>query len=917
MNGTPVRRGLGFRAWVASLAVGVVLSGRSQAEPLKVYVSNRGDDAWSGRIADPKPGGGDGPLATLEKARDVVRGLKTLPEAREGIEILIRDGAYPQARTLRFDREDGGSAAAPIVYRAFPGERPIIRGGRAIEGFAPHEGKVLKADLKAQGFTDLGFRELFFDGVRLPLARYPNFEADNPYGGGWAFADGERVPMYQDVPGEVRNTLHYKAKDARGWKKPEEVEVFVFPRYNWWNNIVPIRSIDAEKRLITLTADASYPIRPGDRYYFRGGREDLDAPGEWYVDRESGVLYLWPPAPLDEGHVVAAPVVEDLIRVEPGAAHLTFRGLTLEACTGAAVSMQGTESCAVAACTVRGVGDYNHGALSVSGGSGNRIVGNDVSDVGSHGVSLSGGDRVSLTSADNQAVNNYIHHVGVLYKHGVGISMEGVGNVAARNLIHDGPRMGILFSGNNLLLEGNHIRHMNLETEDTGAVYTGGRDWISSRGTVIRHNLMHDMLGFGKDSRGRWVSPHFAWGVYLDDNTGGVDVIGNIVYRCSRAGLHLHNGRDNRIENNIFVDNGPQQYEYSGWTVNHSYWKDHLKTMLEGYAKVIDSPAWKGMRGMSTRPQDAPLPDGRIMTGNEFVRNIVAYADPDAALVRTNDVPFDHNTFDYNLVWHHGLPIKTGQRKAGAVVSGELVPNADFARGELGELPTDWQWQIRTPTSKAGLVDDGGERALRIEAAFDESKERDNYPIVVSSLFPAKPGSSYRLRASLRASNPDVRAQVMLQGYEAGAFFWANSPNEAKVGTEWKEVEFVFAIPAPGRSGYHPTMKDFRARIDFPAKEGALFVRDVSIHQVETLDEWASWRAMGMDARSIVADPGFVDPARDDFRLKPDSPAFQLGFKPIPVESIGPYQDELRASWPIVEAPGAREHPVRTPESVD
>ena len=113
--------------------------------------------------------------------------------------------------------------------------------------------------------------------------------------------------------------------------------------------------------------------------------------------------------------------------------------------------------------------------------------------------------------------------------------------------------MGIVFGGNNLVIEYNHIRHMNLETEDTGAVYTGGRDWISSRGTVIRYNYFHDMLGFGRGDDGRWESPHFAWGVYLDDNAGGVDVIGNIVVRRLCGLIHLHNGRDNLIENNIFV----------------------------------------------------------------------------------------------------------------------------------------------------------------------------------------------------------------------------------------------------------------------------------------------------------------------------------------------------------------------------
>jgi parallel beta-helix repeat protein len=421
------------------------------------------------------------------------------------------------------------------------------------------------------------------------------------------------------------------------------------------------------------------------------------------------------------------------------------------------------------------------------------------------------------------------------------------------------------------------------------------------------------MLGFGKDDKGRWVSPHFAWGVYLDDNTGGVDVVGNIVYRCSRAGMHLHSARDNVIQNNIFADNGAYQYEYSGWTADSSYWKDHFPTMVEGYEKVIGNPAWKKMRGMSVHPKDAPLPDGRVMTGNVFEHNIVAWSD-DAAYVRTSNVPFERNVIDHNLVWAGGKPIKTGVHKFGEALSGELVPNADLARGELGELPDDWQWQIRTPKSKAGLVEEDGRRAIRIEAAFDESKPRDNYPIVVSRLFPAKPGSAYRLRAGLKADKPGATAQVMLQGYEAGAFFWANYPNDVKVGTEWTEFETTFVIPAPGERGYHEAMGDFRARIDFPDHDGALLVRDVSLHEVAALNEWDSWRAMGPDNHSLVADPGFVDPAHGDFRFRQGGPPLP-GFRPIPMEKIGPYQDELRASWPIVEAAGVREHPIRVPET--
>ena len=105
-------------------------------------------------------------------------------------------------------------------------------------------------------------------------------------------------------------------------------------------------------------------------------------------------------------------------------------------------------------------------------------------------------------------------------------------------------------------------------------------------------------------------------------------------------------------------------------------------------------------------------------------------------------------------------------------------------------------------------------------------------------------------------------------------------------------------------------MKSFRIRFDIRQEAGTLWVDDVVLREAVMLDSWASWQALGNDQHSLAADPLFVDAAKDDYRLKPGSPAFKLGFQPIPVEKIGPYPSELRASWPIVEAEGAREHPL-------
>jgi hypothetical protein len=206
-----------------------------------------------------------------------------------------------------------------------------------------------------------------------------------------------------------------------------------------------------------------------------------------------------------------------------------------------------------------------------------------------------------------------------------------------------------------------------------------------------------------------------------------------------------------------------------------------------------------------------------------------------------------------------------------------------------------------------------------MDAAFNEEKKRDNYPIIVSRDIELKPGAQYLLRARLRTDRAEPgKAAMMVQFYvgkkdgKAG-HFWGSTPSAAKIGREWKDFEFAFAIPKQGEKGWHPEMsagKKFRIRLDWPEKSGALFATAVSLHETEPRDEWHSWQELGGDRHSIIADPKFLAPEKDDYRLAPDSPAFKLGFQQIPVEKIGPYQSDERATWPLIEAEGAREHPL-------
>ena len=124
---------------------------------------------------------------------------------------------------------------------------------------------------------------------------------------------------------------------------------------------------------ITLAADCSYSIRPDDHYYVRNVREELDSPGEWYLDRATATLYFWPPDGADLT-TVFAPTLRTLLQLGAGTAHITFRGFVFEGAEGTAITFKDTTACRLVASTVRNVGDYSGNGISIDGGTANGVA---------------------------------------------------------------------------------------------------------------------------------------------------------------------------------------------------------------------------------------------------------------------------------------------------------------------------------------------------------------------------------------------------------------------------------------------------------------------------------------------------------------------------------------------------------------
>jgi len=386
-------------------------------------------------------------------------------------------------------------------------------------------------------------------------------------------AGGGSPTSFRYQPGNVKAS----------WAKEPEAEVHIFQSSNCraFKEIVKLESVDEATRTVTVSGpECTSDLRTGDRYFVESVLEELDSPGEWYLDTATGKLYYWPVGPITAKTEVIAPVVGRLIEVvgdpdkEQTVSHLRFVGLTIEntdygpgdGCIGygmgnqGVIHLRGATDCAVERCRFRNIGRY---AVCLDRGSGNRIIGNDVTHSAEGGILL-------LESAGNEVSDNHIQDCGLVYKHIGGVVLEGPGakdNLVAHNLIHDMSRYGITLKspGPHNTVEYNELYSLDTETFDTGGIEVTQQDRDFRSGSVIRYNLVHDVIGYSSDG-GRPV--FLSWGIYLDSFAGGYDVNHNLVYRDHDGGIMLQGGKDNRVWNNVFVDGAGYQGYISNFAGN-------------------------------------------------------------------------------------------------------------------------------------------------------------------------------------------------------------------------------------------------------------------------------------------------------------------------------------------------------------
>lgn len=608
--------------WILGAFASVAPGEAAETTPGKeLHVSPSGNDS--------QPGTEDKPFATLERARDEIRTIKAeqgLPAG--GIEVTLHGGLYELTKKVELTAEDSGTDTAPITYRARKGEQVRISGGKRVTDWNPvtdktvldrldpaAHGQVVWADLRALGVSDFGEMgggfgmrggpglELFYNDDPMTISRYPNDGFIKITG-----VEGPTEKVIGNRKGRVEGIFTYEGGRPSRWKDETEGWVLGYWFHDWAEQRQRIESIDVEAKRMTLAKPYHhYGYRAGQWFYGFNLLSEIDQPGEWYLDRKSGDLFFWPPTPIENGQATIS-VLDSLVTLN-AAKYVTLQGLTLEAARGTAITITNADNDRLVGCTLRNIGSW---AVSVSGVN-SGVVGCDISATGDGGISLSGGNRTTLSPAGLYADNNHIHDWSRWNRmNRQGISLSGVGNRAAHNLLHHSPHSAIHFSGNDHIIEFNEIHSVCIESNDAGAIYAG-RNW-TMRGTVIRHNHLHHIRGF--QDRG-------CIGIYLDDMYSGTAIYGNLFHDVTRA-AYIGGGHDNSIENNIFVDCQPAVHVDSralGWA---HYWAD------EWIKEAQDKGTLSGIRfdqpPFSTRYPLLPGildNDPAAPTGSLIARNVV------------------------------------------------------------------------------------------------------------------------------------------------------------------------------------------------------------------------------------------------------------------------------------------------------
>ena len=521
----------------------------TNAQNVEYYISPTGSDSNIGTFA--------APFQSLEKARDEIR----MANHPGHVTVWLMDGNYYRNTTFELTQEDSGTANAQITYAALNKHGAVLNFNKAIpvSDFSPITdpalidrltpealGNVVQLDLGALGIQnidtwpdkfsaeDQNLIRLYAGTDLLPLSRYPNDSMMT------------MKEVFQNEPGifEYRGNRHHRWLEAVN----EGLWLQGFWRVEWQYDGIRTYAIDTIARTVTQAVAVAGGI--GSKYHRPQGNglehyiatnllDEIDLPGEWSVNFNTQMLYIWIPNGVSE--ITILDNESPVFRMND-VSNVNIENIKFDYGLGSAIEMNDGHDNLIAGCEMSNFIKY---VVEINNGFNHEVISNDMHHLGSGGISLSGGDRYTLTPANHRAVNNHIYEfaiIDIIYAGAISIPARGadnnVGMYVAHNKIHGTPHVGVEYGGNNNLFEYNEIYDFCRVSGDMGGFYTYNDP--SGFGNVFRYNYVHD-------------APGLAHAFYLDGSDGG-DMFHNNIAQNLDIGVFIQGGRDVTVHNNLMVD---------------------------------------------------------------------------------------------------------------------------------------------------------------------------------------------------------------------------------------------------------------------------------------------------------------------------------------------------------------------------
>lgn len=587
------------------------ISFADSVEAVYLYVSPNGDEFGTGTE--------NSPVNSISAARKLVRKIKK-ENKNVPINVILKSGEYRIMETEKFAKEDGGTENAPVTYMAEVGADVTVKSSKKLNlhAFSKVADREMYKRFPEQSRDKIGQISLRNQGISSvyapPTGNGTWGQAASPAG---LYLDGERQILSRwpnegfSYTGKIVGQYGFEclSDNIKSWKSAEDVRVGGWLSQQYSYDLAEVENIDRENKSITIKKINGSINGENLRYVVFNIPEELDMPGEWYIDRQKMILYYYPPHPLSD-ETLELSVLDSAMFSLTDCEYINFKGIHFTQGSSVAIEFKNSHHIDIDGCEFSYIGKN---ALYTPSSDCNYVTieNSYFHDMDAAAIRFGGGDRNTLVPSGNIIRNNHFERLSLYNKtYSPAIHIYGVGFLIEHNLIHGSSSLAINFTGNDHKILYNEIYDVCKEIHDGGAVYAG-RSYVW-RGSEIAYNYIHDVMAY-EETIGK-----IACGIYMDDRFGAINIHDNVIENCKR-GIFMHGSSDVLADNNKVI-NCELGIQLISTQTNFVNLYDAAEEMIAQYPIYLERyPEMKYLRDNGVHPR-----------GNSFTNNLL-YKSPDIA----------------------------------------------------------------------------------------------------------------------------------------------------------------------------------------------------------------------------------------------------------------------------------------------